>query len=264
MAPVLIAGADLATNRGDLRRAASLLEELRVLGPVLEDDREKHRVALHLAEASAGLGDRMAAVARLSEAEHLLPDDRMAALERVNVRSAVDLLTRDFRSAVLHSEMAIEMSREMGLTHEAMLNLHNLGVALVQLDDAPRAYQAFRESLGLCEEYGYERLANYNRMFLAYLDGMKGTADADKLLGQGMAYAESREFVWEIVAGGALLARLLHRRGQIDAARSEYERARVAATRAGHKLVADECEMALVRLAGAHGALSSARRESAS
>jgi serine/threonine protein kinase/tetratricopeptide (TPR) repeat protein len=264
MVPVLIAGADLATNRGDLRRAAQLLDELRNLAPTLADEREKHRVALHLAQASAGVGDRIGAVARLGEAEHALPDDRMAALERVNVRSVVDLLTRDFRSAVLHSEMAIDMSREMGLTHEAMLNLHNLGVALVQLDDAPRAHQAFRESLAMCEEHGYERLANHNRMFLAYLDGMQGAADADKLLVQGLAYAESKEFVWELVGGGALLAKLLHRRGRTDAARSEYERARAAAMRTGHKLIADECEAALAKLGGAHAALSSARRESAS
>ncbi len=75
MVPVLIAGADLATNRGDLRRAAQLLDELRNLAPTLADEREKHRVALHLAQASAGVGDRIGAVARLGEAEHALPDD---------------------------------------------------------------------------------------------------------------------------------------------------------------------------------------------
>ena len=55
-----------------------------------------------------------------------------------------------------------------------MLNLHNLGDILVHLDDLPRAYGAIRQSLALCEEFGYERLANYNRMFLAFLDGIQG------------------------------------------------------------------------------------------
>ena len=77
------------------------------------------------------------------------------------------------------------MAREMGIGYEVMLNLHNLGDILVHLDDLPRAYGAIRQSLALCEESGYERLANYNRMFLAFLDGIQGTVDGEKLLAAG-------------------------------------------------------------------------------
>jgi tetratricopeptide (TPR) repeat protein len=255
----------LTTNRGDLKGAAELLEQLRALAQTSIGERDKHRVALHWALARAGAGDRIGAVAKLSEAEDLLPDDRMAALERVSVRSVVDSLTRDFRSAVLHSEMAIDMSREMGLTHEAMLNLHNLGVALVQLDDGSRATHALRQSLALCEEYGYERRGNFNRMLIAYVEGLRSSNDAEKQLAQGIAYAESKDFVWEVVAGGALLAKLLQRHGKLDAARSEYEKARTLASRTGHKMIADECDAALHTLRGTHAsAPKPIPRESAS
>ena len=83
-------------------------------------------------------------------------------------------------------------ARELGITYEVMLNLHNLGDILVHTGDLPRAYGAIRQSLALCEECGYERLANYNRMFLAFLDGVQGTVDGEKLLRQGIAYAESK------------------------------------------------------------------------
>jgi tetratricopeptide (TPR) repeat protein len=214
----------------------------------VSDAAEKHRIALHFAQSHAGLGDRAKALACLLEAEQVLPDDRMATLERTKVRALVDYFTRDFRSAALNSEKAIDMGREMGIGYEVMLNLHNLGDILVHLDDLPRAYGAIQQSLALCEESGYERLANYNRMFLAFLDGIRGTVDGEKLLRQGIAYAEGKEFTWDVIGGRVLLANLLFREEQLDAARQEYERTRALAVTAGHRLVVDDCDIALTKL----------------
>ncbi len=250
LGPVLIAGVELATRQGDFKRASELLAELEKVVQSTSDVREKHRVALLVAQASAGRGDRAVALAKLSLAEQLLPDDRMAAVERTKVRALVDFFTHDFRSAVLHSEMAIDMGRELGLSYDVMFNLHNLGDVLIHLDDLPRAYGAIRQSLELCEEFGFERFANYNRMFLAFLDGLQGAADAEKLLAQGIAYAESKEFTGEIIGGRQLLAKLLHRRGRLDAARAEYERTRTLAIRAGQRFAADDCDQALHKLGG--------------
>ncbi len=247
--PVLVAEVELATRKGDFKRAWERLQQLRRIARTLSDDRERHRIALHCAQASAALGDRPTAFESLEEAEQLLPHDAAAAVERVRVRALVDHFTRDFASAALHSEKAIEMGRELGLTYEVMLNLHNLGGSLIYLDDLPRAYGAFQQSLDLCEESSYERLANYNRMFLAFLDGLQGTADGEKLLLQGIAYAESKDFTWDVIGGRALLAKLLHRRGAPEAAQVAYEKARVRAASAGHRLIADDCERALVELA---------------
>jgi hypothetical protein len=174
----------------------------------------------------------------------------MATVERTKVRSIVDHLTHDFRSAALHGEMAIDMAREVGLTYEVMYNLLHLGEVLVHTDESARAYGAIRQALELSEEGGFERFANYARMLLAFLDGLQGMGDADKLLAQGLGYAESQEFTAEVVVGRLLLARLLHRRGRLEPAAAEYERARAVARRAGHQLVVQECQQALRELRG--------------
>jgi tetratricopeptide (TPR) repeat protein len=248
MKAVLLAEAELATHRGDFNLALELFDRLQGIVHGMRDDHEKHRVALHQAQSRAGIGDRAAALAHLVEAEALLPGDRTALIERTKVRSLVDHLTRDFRSAAVNSEKAIDMGREAGLHYEVALNLHNLGDILVRLEDLPRAYGAVRQSLALCEEYGYERLANHNRMFLAFLDGIQGTVDGEPLLRQGIAYAESKDFTWDVIGGRLLLAKLLHRLGELDAARAEYDKTRSLASTAGHRLVADECDHALRKL----------------
>ncbi len=248
--PAYVAGAELATRQGDFKRARDLLDRLHQIARTQSDDEEKHQIALHLAQASAGLGDRVTALASLAEAERLLPGDATGAAERMKVRALVDYFTRDFVSAALNGQKAIEMGRALGLTYEVMLNLHTLGDTLVHLDDLPRAYGAFQQSLALCDECGYERLANYNRMFLAFLDGLQGAPDAARLLRQGIAYAESKDFIWDVIGGRALLARLLHRGGLLEAAGEQYEKAKALAVKAGHRLVADDCEEALGRLKG--------------
>ena len=248
--PAYVAGAELATRQGDFKRARDLLDRLHQIARTQSDDEEKHQIALHLAQASAGLGDRVTALASLAEAERLLPGDATGAAERMKVRALVDYFTRDFVSAALNGQKAIEMGRALGLTYEVMLNLHTLGDTLVHLDDLPRAYGAFQQSLALCDECGYERLANYPRMFLAFLDGLQGAPDAARLLRQGIAYAESKDFIWDVIGGRALLARLLHRGGLLEAAGEQYEKAKALAVKAGHRLVADDCEEALGRLKG--------------
>jgi eukaryotic-like serine/threonine-protein kinase len=259
---VLIAEAELATRQGDFKRGWALLEKLHRIVKAVSDDHERHRVAIDLAQAAAGLGDRTTALASLREAEQLLPDDRVAAVERMKARALVDSFAGDFRSAVLHSGRAIDMGRELGLTYEVMNNLHNLGLLLVYVEDLPRAYGAIRQSLALCEERGYERLTSFNRLVLAYLDGLQGSVEAEKLVRQGLAYAESKHFSWDVLGGRALLARLLLRTGRNDAAREEFQQTRALAASMGHKAIIDECDRALRTLQA--GSPSPARRESAS
>jgi len=261
--PVLLAEVELAARQGDFRRALVVLGEIRALARASSDADGEHRTALHLAQSHAAIGDRATALAHLEEAERLLAHDPIAALERARARALVDYFIRDFRSAVQRCEEAAQLAREMGLAHEAMLNLHNLGHVLVYMEDLPRAYGAIQQSLALCSESGDERFANYNRMLLAFLDGIKGTVDGERLLRQGIAYAESKEFTWDVVGGRRLLAKLLRRLGQRGAARDEYEKARDLAVLAGHRLVADDCEKALDDLGRGESALGTVRNDSA-
>jgi serine/threonine protein kinase/tetratricopeptide (TPR) repeat protein len=247
---VLVAGIELALSQGDYRRASSLITDLEAPQRAPGDLQHEHNVALLVARAAGGRGDRAAAIERLKRAENLLQDDRMAAVERTKVRAIVDHLTHDFRSAALHGEMAIDMAREVGLIHEVLYNSLHLGEVLVDCDESARAYGAIRQALELSEEGGHERFANYARMLLAFLDGLQGMGDADKLLAQGLGYAEAQGFTAEVVVGRLLLARLLHRRGRLEMAVAEYEKARAVAGRAGHQLVIDACEQALGDLGG--------------
>src|SRR5439155_920013 len=82
---------------------------------------------------------------------------------------------------------------------------HNVGHLLVHLDDFPRAYGAIRQSIALCDEGGFERLASHNRMFLAFLDGVAGDAAGADLLRQGIRYAEAHDYTWDALSGRYLL-----------------------------------------------------------
>ncbi len=261
--PVLLAEVELAARQGDFNRALLLLGEVRTLVRAASDEQETHRFALHLAQSHAAIGDRSTAMAHLEEAARVLAHDPMAALERVRVRAQVEYFTRDFRAAAERCEEAIHLAREMGLAHEVMLAMHGLGHTLVYLDDLPRAYGAIQQSLALCGESGDERFANYNRMLLAFLDGVQGTVDGERLLRQGIAYAASKEFTWDVIGGRRLLAKLLRRLGQRGAARDEYAKARQLAVLAGHRLVADDCEKALEELERGESALPRAGTDSA-
>jgi hypothetical protein len=148
-------------------------------------------------------------------------------------------------AATAESEKAVDAARELGLPYEVAVNLHNLGDALIVQEEHARAYGALKQSVALCDELGFERLANHNRMFLAFLDALAGDADAEHVLVQGIRYAEANDFTWDVLGGRKLLARLYARRGNVDAARLEYQRLRELARTAGNWLIADDCVTAL-------------------
>ena len=245
----LVASAELAGRQGDFMRSLELLERIQKLVTVEGDKQEEHKILLSLAQAHAATGDRRAALTYLDRAEQLMPQDTTSAVERQKLRALIDYFARDWRGAALASEKAIDMARKEGLTYEVTVNLHNLGDILVRLNDLARAYGAIQQSLSLCDESGFERLASHNRMFLSFLDAAAGDADAEKLLQQGIRYAEANDFTWDVIGGRSLLAQLLQRRGDFDAARLEFQKLRELARKAGNRLVADDCDNALTAMA---------------
>ena len=132
-----------------------------------------------------------------------------------------------------------------GTVHDVAVNLHNLGDVLIHLEDYPRAYGAVKQSLALCDEYGHDRLASHNRMVLAFLDALVGDLEAEKILVQGIRYAEANDFTWDVLGGRFLHAKLLESRGDMDGARLEFQKLRDLARAAGNRLIADECLTAL-------------------
>ncbi len=245
----LVANAELAGRQGDFKHSLELLERIQKIVTVEGDKQEEHKILMSLSQAHAAMNDRRAALTALERAEQLIPNDPTAACERQKLYALVDYFTRDWRSAAVACERAVDMARKEGLSYEVTVNLHNLGELLVRLNDYARAYGALQQSLALCEELGYERLASHNRMFLAFLDATLGDADAEKHLHQGIRYAEGNDFTWDVLSGRWLLAQLLQRRSDFDAARLEFQKLRELARKAGNRLVADDCDAALRALA---------------
>ena len=62
---------------------------------------------------------------------------------------------------------------------------------------------------------------------------------------QGIRYAEANDFTLDEIGGRALLAQLLHRRGDLVEARVEYEKLRTTSRNAGNAMLAEDAEMAL-------------------
>jgi tetratricopeptide (TPR) repeat protein len=247
--PALVANAELAGRQGDFKRSLELLERIQRILTVEGDRQEEHKILMSLSQAHAAMNDRKAALSALERAEQLVPADPTSACERQKLRALIDYFTRDWRAAAAGCEKATDMARAEGLSYEVAVNLHNLGDILVRLNDFARAYGALQQSLALCEELGYERLGSHNRMFLAFLDAVAGDKEAEKHLYQGIRYAEANDFTWDVISGRWLLAQLLHRKGEVDAARMEFQKLRELARKAGNRLVADDCDAALRAMA---------------
>jgi eukaryotic-like serine/threonine-protein kinase len=245
---VLLSYAEQGTRQGDFKRALEALERLQMVAAgegEKADKGDEHVMQVSLAQAHAAMGERRAALVHLARAEDLLRDDPTAECEREKLRGFIEYFTRDFRAAAIAFERAIDKARALGLTYEVALNLHNLGDVLIRIEDFARAYGAIQQSLALCDEAGFERLASHDRMFLAFLDALAGDADAEKTLVQGVRYAEANDFTWDVIGGRALLAQLMKRRGDVGGARLEYETLRKLSRDAGNALVAEDAEMAL-------------------
>lgn len=247
--PAMIAAAELAGRQGDFKRSLTLLERIKSIvssaGDNPERKVEEHKLLVSLVQANAAMGDHAAAVRHFDRACAILPNDAVATCERHKLRALIDYFARDFRAAALDTEKAIDAARELGLQYELAINLHNLADVLLVLEDYPRAYGALKQSVALCDELGYDRLASHNRMFLAFLDALAGDVDADKVLVQGIRYAEANDFTWDVLGGRRLLARLHHQRGEAALAQLEYERLGALARAAGNRLIADDCVTAL-------------------
>ncbi len=216
----LLTGAEIAFRRGQFRRALEMYDQVAALGE--PQGREAYRLAIGLAHTMAAQGDRTEGLAHLDRASDLAdPADLAAAVEREKIRGLIHHFTRDFRNAVAAFERGVDLARASGLSYEVALALHNMGDALVWLGSFARSHVAFRESLAVCDEYGYERLGSHDRMYLAFLDAEKGRDDATATLRDLIAVAEAHGYLWDVLDGRHLLGTLAFRRGDTDTARTE-------------------------------------------
>ncbi len=245
MKTVLVASAELAGRRGDFNSSLQLLTRMQKLATVEGDKQEEHKILTNLTQAHAALGDRNAATQTLARAEALLPNDAAAACERQKLRGLMYYFLRDYPLAALEIEKAVDVARSLGLTYEIAVNLHNLGDVLIRLEDYARAYGALQQSVALCEEYGFDRLSSHNRMLLAYLAGYKGDGEAQDQLAAGIRYAQANEYMWDVISGRFLKAKLLLHQGKRDEAFKDFTELRELARVNGHRMIVDDCEAVL-------------------
>jgi eukaryotic-like serine/threonine-protein kinase len=244
---VRVAAAGQAVLQGNFTQAHAHLERLRKIDPLGDTEPAGRPIRLMRALTFGALGDRRIAMLELERAE--ASNDAVATAERQKIVALVECFTRDLRAATVAAERAVDLAGSLGLSYEVAVNLHNLGEFLIRLNDFPRASGAIRQSLSLCDECGFERLGSQNRLFLAFLAGLTGDAEAETILRQGIRYAESNDFTWDGINGRLLLAWLFHRRGTVEAARNEFDALRKIAGDVGNHLVEGDCDLALRALA---------------
>lgn len=215
----LLTGAEIAFRRGLFRHALDLYREVSSLGEL--EGKEAYRLEIGFANTMAAQGNRAEGLTHLDRAQQLSdPTDLADAVEREKIRGLIHYFTRDFRSAAAAFERGADLARASGLSYEVALALHNAGDALVWLGNFARSHVVFCESLSTCEEYGYERLAAHNRMYLAFLEADKGNNDTT-VLRELIAIAEAHGYLWDVLDGRHLLGTLAFRRGDTDTARTE-------------------------------------------
>jgi tetratricopeptide (TPR) repeat protein len=246
----LIAESELFVQLGEFGAAVELLERAQALGD--GDEAEQHRLLSALAQALAGAGDTARALSALDQAARLkMISARSLDCERARIRATILGFAGDWQASAEAASQAVELARGSGLGAEIAQSLHAEGEALLHGTDRPRAYAVLQAALSAADEIGAARLTNLNRMFLAYLDALNGSEQAQKVLGDCMAIAESSKWTYDVLKGRYLLGRLLSERGETEAARRELEMAQRMAETAQALVVVKDCERALSALSSA-------------
>lgn len=245
----LLTGAEIAFRRGQFKRALELFEKVNDIGGL--ERGEAYRVQIGFAHTNAASGDRKRGLEHLERASELAdPTDLAAAVEREKIRGLILYFTRDFRGAVDAFERGVDLARTAGLSYEVGLALHNMGDALIWLGSFARSHVAFRESLTLCEQYGYERLAIHDRMYIAFLEGEKGRDDAVRTLRDLIASAEAKGYIWDILDGRHLLGTLAYRKGDRALATTELTFVRDLAMENHNQLLEQSAQEMLEQIQG--------------
>jgi eukaryotic-like serine/threonine-protein kinase len=236
----IIAAAELALRRGDFAQALELIARAANLG--LGSLREQHRLLLTQAQALASLQRHDEASEALTYAAALVPsDDAVLACERARTQAILQAARGNWAGCAEASEQAADHARRAGLSRELAANLHNQAEALVHMGELARGYAVLHASLAVAEENGYDRIANFDRMFLAYLDALDALPGGDEMLSSCIAVAEQRCWELDHLTGRYLCGKLLAQRGELHAAGRELNAVRELAVRLQNRPLARDC-----------------------
>jgi serine/threonine protein kinase/tetratricopeptide (TPR) repeat protein len=236
---------ELAARQGNFARAAKACEKLDELGPI---DDVRALVAMCLARGAAG--DTKRALELLDRFEKLSdPSDIVQSVTLVKHRTLVHFNARDFAAAARDASTVAKLAIAAGLRFEAAIALHNLGDAADRVGDHPRAYAAFVESLELTRQLEQDRLSNLNQLHLCLLDGLRNPEAAEEKLKALIRYADARGYLWDVLEGRFLLARLWTAHGNHERARRLLEEIIRTSNEQGHGLIGVDAAELLEKLA---------------
>lgn len=241
---VLAAECELCARQGRVIRGRLACDELDSLGATLEV-----RTALASSVIRASTGDTTRALELLDSVEGGLSESDLPRRIAVSKhRAIVQFNRRDFAAAAREANKAARAALSAGLRFEAALALHNLGDAFDRLGDHPRAYAAFVESLDLARQLDQERLSNLNQIHLCMLDGLRSAEGFEEKLRALIRFADGRSYLWDVIEGRYLLARLYSAHGSHEKARRLLEEVVASAREHGHGLIAEDADALLRKL----------------
>ncbi len=244
---LLTAEAEIAARQGLFRRSIEAGDKLEKLG-LIEDDVEA-LMTLSLARAMTGDGD--SALAILEKVNQLgEPRDAIEAVVRQKHRALIFFNKRDFDAAAREGTELASLARAAGLRFDTAAALHNLGDIYDRLGDHPRAYAAFVESIELTRLLEHDRLTNLNQMHLCLLDGLRSPEGAEERIKALIRHADGHGYLWDVLEGRYLLARLAAAHGDHEQARRQLGHVMEMATGYGHKLIHTDAEELLRDLKG--------------
>lgn len=170
-----------------------------------------------------GLGDRYARAGDTARATELLLRARAEA-ERAGDRL---LLGRVVNALGLTTHAAERYDESLALFREALalrvgtgqrtgviVNLYNIGEALVRLDDPPRAWAAFHRAKEQAVEQGARHLAALGELWLGYLAAARGDEAGEARLAEATEALAGLGDEQSVVTGRWLAGRLRRARGQ--------------------------------------------------
>jgi tetratricopeptide (TPR) repeat protein len=240
----LIAEVSIAVRQGLFVRAASAADRLEKLGPI--DDKD---TLLAIVQARGNTGQPELALKLLDRIDdESKPADAAEAVVRQKHRCLIYFNARDFDAAAREARQLAKISRAAGLRFDTAAALHNLGDALDRLGDHGRSYAAFMESLDLTRLIEHERLTALNKMHLCLLDGLRAVKGAEDRLKRLIRFADSRGFLWDVLEGRFLLARLALAQDRLPEARTHLEQVVQMAEEQGHELIAVDARELLASL----------------
>lgn len=242
-------GLVLARTLGDINHEVALLETLGSLA-CDEGAYPEAEEALQEALRLAGDDDHLAAIARLGlgtrywragdleraaeqlrrAREHAKNANDPILLGRVvNNQGIVHHAAGRIHEALACFREALELRRGTGYRPGVVVNLHNIGDALMRLGDNARAFAAFQKARDAAEESGLARGVAMNDIYLGYLTGLRGEPSGMDILRQATAAATQLRDEETALTGRWLEGRLMKRQGDPEGElllRGALERAR--------------------------------------